>query len=101
MRNWQQLVRQRFLVDCFFRDWLSCVLMLGDRKLQPLSSVRSLLDVLGDEELSAKEMMDRLGLSHRPTFQTAGTRSIEKLDLVGGAIKMTDQDQENNLAGLS
>lgn len=32
-------------------------------------SAQKLLDVLGDEELSATEMMERLGLSHRPTFR--------------------------------
>ena len=31
--------------------------------------VQKLLDVLGDEDLSATEIMERLGLSHRPTFR--------------------------------
>lgn len=31
--------------------------------------VQKLLDVLGDEVLSATEIMERLGLSHRPTFR--------------------------------
>lgn len=33
------------------------------------TSVRKLLDALGDEELSAAQIMERLGLSHKPTFR--------------------------------
>jgi Fic family protein len=40
----------------------------GTDRLSP--PVQKLLDALGDEELSAAEIMDRLGLSHRPTFRT-------------------------------
>ena len=40
----------------------------GTDRLSP--SVQKLLDALGDEELSVVEIMDRLGLSHRPTFRT-------------------------------
>ena len=40
----------------------------GTDKLSP--SVQKLLDAMGDEELYAAEIMDRLGLSHRPTFRT-------------------------------
>lgn len=32
-------------------------------------SVQKLLDVLGNEELSAAQIMERLGLSHRTTFR--------------------------------
>ena len=32
-------------------------------------SVRRLLSVLGNEALSASEIMERLGLSHRPTLR--------------------------------
>ena len=31
--------------------------------------VRVLLEALGDSELSAREIMAKLGLSHRPTFR--------------------------------
>ena len=31
--------------------------------------IQKLLNVLGDEVLSASELMQRLGLSHRPTFR--------------------------------
>lgn len=33
------------------------------------SSLGRLLDAIGDEELSAAQIMERLGLSHRPTFR--------------------------------
>jgi hypothetical protein len=36
---------------------------------QVTDQVRALLDALGDEELSALELMRKLGLSHRPTFR--------------------------------
>ena len=36
---------------------------------QDNSSVEQLLGVLGDETLSAMELMERLNLSHRPTFR--------------------------------
>ena len=36
---------------------------------QDKSPVDRLLDVLGDDALSAAELMERLGLSHRPTFR--------------------------------
>ena len=36
---------------------------------QVTDQVKRLLNVLGDEELTALELMERLGLSHRPTFR--------------------------------
>ena len=36
---------------------------------QVANPVRRLLAALGDETLSAIELMNRLGLSHRPTFR--------------------------------
>ena len=36
---------------------------------QVTDQVKALLDVLGDDELLAREIMSRLGLSHRPTFR--------------------------------
>ena len=32
-------------------------------------NVKKLLEVMGNETMSAKELMDALGLSHRPTFR--------------------------------
>lgn len=48
-------------------------------------SVQKLLDVLGNEELSAARIMERLGLSHRPTFR----KNYLHLALALGAIEMT------------
>ena len=36
---------------------------------QDKAPIQRLLSVLGDKELSATEIMERLGLSHRPTFR--------------------------------
>ena len=36
---------------------------------QVTDQVKALLDALGDDELPAREIMCRLGLSHRPTFR--------------------------------
>ena len=48
-------------------------------------SVQKLLDVLGDEALSATEIMERLGLSHRPTFR----KNYLVPALARGIIEMT------------
>ena len=47
--------------------------------------VQKLLDVLGDEALSATEIMERLGLSHRPTFR----KNYLVPALARGIIEMT------------
>ena len=54
-------------------DTLKQITVVGDveNSLQnsASSSVQKLLNVLDDETLSASEMMERLGLSHKPTFR--------------------------------
>ena len=52
-------------------------------------SVQKLLDVLGDEELSAAQIMERLDLSHRPTF----CKNYLNPALALGAIEMTIPDK--------
>lgn len=47
--------------------------------------IQKLLDVLGDEALSATEIMERLGLSHRPTFR----KNYLVPALARGIIEMT------------
>ena len=43
---------------------------IADKKQIALKApIQRLLSVLGDKELSATEIMERLGLSHRPTFR--------------------------------
>ena len=51
-----------------------------------------LLDELGEEELSAAEIMDRLGLSHRPTFR----KNYLNPALEQGLIEMTIPDKPNS-----
>jgi len=41
----------------------------GEKAKETNPSVQKLLDVLGNEELSAVQIMERLDLSHRPTFR--------------------------------
>lgn len=62
----------------------------GTDRLSP--SVQKLLDALGDEELSAVEIMDRLGLSHRPTFRTNYLNPA----LDQGLIEMTIPDKPSS-----
>lgn len=52
-------------------------------------SVQILLDVLGDEKLSAAQIMERLALSHRPTFR----KNYLNPALALGAIEMTIPDK--------
>lgn len=53
------------------------------------SSLGRLLDAIGDEELSAAQIMERLGLSHRPTFR----RNYLVPALERGLIEMTIPDK--------
>lgn len=55
-------------------------------------SVQKLLDALGDEELSAVQIMERLGLSHRPTFR----RNYLNSALEQGFVEMTIPDRPNS-----
>lgn len=55
-------------------------------------TIKRLLAVLGEEELSAAELMKRLGLSHRPTFRKNYlTPALEK-----GLIERTIPDKPNS-----
>lgn len=55
-------------------------------------SVQKLLDALGDEELSAAQIMERLGLSHRSTFR----RNYLNPALEQGFVEMTIPDRPNS-----
>lgn len=56
------------------------------------NTINRLLAVLGEEELSAAELMKRLGLSHRPTFRKNYlTPALEK-----GLIERTIPDKPNS-----
>ena len=54
--------------------------------------VKKLLDALGEEELSAIRIMERLGLSHRPTFR----KNYLNPALEQGLIEMTIPDKPNS-----
>lgn len=59
---------------------------------QVSDQVKELLDCMGDEELSAARLMERLGLSHRPTFRKNYLRpALDK-----GLIEMTIPDKPNS-----
>ena len=55
-------------------------------------SFQKLLDVLGEEELSAAQIMERLDLSHRPTFR----KNYLNPALAQGVIEMTVSDKPNS-----
>ena len=59
---------------------------------KPNPSVQKLLEVLGDEELSAAQIMERLDLSHRPTFR----KNYLNPALAQGVIEMTIPDKPNS-----
>jgi hypothetical protein len=50
-------------------DTLKETTVVGKTKKAENSQVQKLLEVLDGEELSATELVERLGLSHRPTFR--------------------------------
>lgn len=65
----------------------------GDEAVKKTNpSVQKLLDVLGDEELSAAQIMERLDLSHRPTFR----KNYLNPALAQGVIEMTIPDRSNS-----
>ena len=59
---------------------------------QVSDQVKALLECMGDDELSAAQIMERLGLSHRPTFRKNYLRpALDK-----GLIEMTVPDKPNS-----
>ncbi|MBC8587747.1 Fic family protein [Paratissierella segnis] len=54
--------------------------------------IKKLLNVLGDKKLAAAEIMEQLGLSHRPTFRKNYLNPALKL----GLIEMTIPDKPNS-----
>ena len=55
-------------------------------------NVKKLLEVIGNETMSAKELMDALGLSHRPTFRNNYLNPAIEL----GLIERTIPDKPNS-----
>jgi len=77
-------------------DTLKQITVVGNAESTPQPNmtvqVVKLLEALGDEALSAFEIMKRLGLSHRPTFR----KSYLNPALEQGLIKMTIPDKPNS-----
>ncbi|MCD7956531.1 MAG: Fic family protein [Lachnospiraceae bacterium] len=62
------------------------------RNTAPQTPTEKLLSVLGSEELSAVELMERLGLSHRPTFR----KNYLNPAMEQGLVEMTMPDKPNS-----
>lgn len=61
----------------------------------PISeNVQALLDALGNEVLTAKELMERLGFSHRPTFRNKYLTPALNLGVI--AMTIPDKPQSRN-----
>jgi hypothetical protein len=60
--------------------------------VQVIEQVKRLLDVLNDEPLTSKELMERVNLKHRPTF-----RDNYLLPAIeAGLVEMTIPDKPNS-----
>lgn len=77
-------------------DTLKKTVVVGETESEhkaPVSeSIQRLLDVIGNETLSAVEIMNRLGLAHRPTFR----KNYLNPALNAGVIEMTIPDKPNS-----
>ena len=73
-------------------DALSELLRTEQVREQVTVQVEKLLAALGRETLSARELLERLGLKHRPTFFTTYLRPALEL----GLIEMTIADKPNS-----
>ena len=60
--------------------------------VQVTEQVERLLDVIGDDIVSSKELMERLGIKHRPNFRDKYLLPAMKL----GLIEMTIPDKPNS-----
>ena len=73
-------------------DALSELLRTEQVREQVTVQVEKLLTILGDEVLSTRELLQRLGLKHRPTFIATYLRPALEL----GLIEMTIPDKPNS-----
>ncbi len=74
------------------RDVLKEIDVNDQITLQVTDQVKKLLQVLGDEELSSKELMERVQIKHRPTFRNNYLLpAIEQ-----GLVEMTLPDKPNS-----
>ena len=77
---------------CIIRDALSGLLRTEQVREQVTVQVEKLMTSLGNETLSAKELLERMGLKHRPTFAAMYLRPALEL----GLIEMTVPDKPNS-----
>jgi len=77
---------------CVIRDALSELARTEQVREQVTVQVEKLLAALGSETLSAKELLERLGLKHRPTFAANYLSPALELKL----IEMTVPDKPNS-----
>ena len=73
-------------------DALSEIADTEQAREQVTEQVERLLEVIGDKEYSTKELMELLGLKHRPTFRD--NYLLPSLEL--GLIEMTVPDKPNS-----
>ncbi|MHB8126961.1 MAG: Fic family protein [Desulfitobacteriaceae bacterium] len=66
--------------------------LLAEISDQVTDQVECLMSAIGSETLSAKELLERLGLKHRPTFSNNYLRPALEL----GLIEMTVPDKPNS-----
>ena len=74
------------------RDALNELMQTEQVREQVTDQVERLMSALGSETLSAKELLERLGLKHRPTFSNNYLRPTLEL----GLIEMTVPDKPNS-----
>jgi Fic family protein len=74
------------------RDALNDLMQTEQVCKQVTDQVERLMSALGNETLSAKELLERLGLKHRPTFSNNYLRPALEL----GLIEMTVPDKPNS-----
>jgi Fic family protein len=77
---------------CAIRDALNELLQTKQVREQVTEQVERLLTVLGEETLSVKELLERLGLKHRQSFSNSYLRPALAL----GLIEMTAPDKPNS-----
>jgi len=77
---------------CVIRDALRQLVQTEQVRDQVTEQVERLMKALGNETLSAKELLDRLELKHRPTF----SRRYLHPALLLGLIEMTVPDKPNS-----
>ena len=74
------------------RDALTDLMQTEQVHEQVTDQVERLMSALGSETLSTKELLERLGLKHRPTFSNNYLRPALEL----GLIEMTVPDKPNS-----